>query len=665
MTAQPAVGPDGPNTQPLALDPSLLLVTLTMVIGLVAWRRGEYFTGGADSVVLAKAALAVLAFVGAALLVRNTHITRAVGGRTAMLVVAYLAASMLGAWAAGTLVASAVLAVRVAIIMLTISLLLRRYDGTQVMLAITTAMGVVALYAAATGFSSFVDTGKLEGGTPPLARNDLALLAALPALTLTWRAVHGLGSGLNAVMVAVFASIVWLTGSRTSMLLLVIATLLMLWQVRVRPVPVVMIVLAALPVVAYVALGTSVVSQFFTRGDVSTVTTLSNRTIAWSSALSRPESFWQLWFGDGLSVKRIAVDARWWNEQILDSSWISAFVQAGVVGAVVLATLVICSAIAIVGMLPPWRSLYTAVFVFLIGRSVLESGLLDGSGQFAVFFLLCTASERHTRVVAPLMDHGQAHRPMRRDKPEAAQHPAIEPEPEQAPEPGVAFAVDDFARTMSKGWGTAIVGGRWTFRGGTATDYSVSVGAGLIAGAVSANRAIYLNGAAALEQDIMVDFTLDRSANNGGAYVSLIGRRVSAGNDYRAKVRYLNTGEVQLYLIRSVSRSEETLAWANVPDLIARPNTTLRVRLQLAGSHTTTARAKVWLAARPEPAGWTVSETSATPPSLQEPGHVGVLHYLAGSWSGPPANLSVGNLSAVDWSAASVPTAAAGSSQTS
>jgi hypothetical protein len=211
------------------------------------------------------------------------------------------------------------------------------------------------------------------------------------------------------------------------------------------------------------------------------------------------------------------------------------------------------------------------------------------------------------------------------------------------PPPG--FALDAFARTVSNGWAAADIGGPWT-SSGAASSFSVASGTGRIAGVRAANRAMYLNGVQQSNVDVTTELSLDRPATGGGAYVTMIGRRVSNGNDYRLKLRYLASGAVTAHLVRAVSGTETVLATANVAGLTVGPGDVLRARFVVSGSPVTTLRAKVWRATGPEPPNWLTTSTDSTA-ALQFPGGVGYLVYISGSWSGPAPVLEFDNLAVV------------------
>ncbi len=141
-----------------------------------------------------------------------------------------------------------------------------------------------------------------------------------------------------------------------------------------------------------------------------------------------------------------------------------------------------------------------------------------------------------------------------------------------------------------------------------------------------------------------MDLSLNVPATGNGAYVSVIGRRVSNGNDYRAQVRWVAGGGIVVSLMRTVNGASTVLSSTTVPGLVVSPNEQVRVRFQAQGVSPTTARVKVWRATGVEPQAWLLSSTASTPSVLQQPGDVGVLLYLSGSWTGTLPTLTVDNL---------------------
>ena len=97
-------------------------------------------------------------------------------------------------------------------------------------------------------------------------------------------------------------------------------------------------------------------------------------------------------------------------------------------------------------------------------------------------------------------------------------------------------------------------------------------------GAISANRAGYLQSVAQTDVDFTTEVSLDTASTGGGAYVSLIGRRVSNNNDYRLKLRYLAGGSVAAYLVNTVGGTETILASTTISGLTVAPGDVLQAR---------------------------------------------------------------------------------------
>lgn len=207
----------------------------------------------------------------------------------------------------------------------------------------------------------------------------------------------------------------------------------------------------------------------------------------------------------------------------------------------------------------------------------------------------------------------------------------------QAPPANSVLAADAFDRTTTSGWGSANTGGAWTVAG-SAASYSVASGAGnLILATAGTTRTAILGGVTAAATDVHVKASLDKIGNGGGTFVSVIGRRVGA-DDYRAKVKFPATGAATLYLTKVVGGVETTLSTVVVTGLTAAAGDTIRVRLQVTGTGTSTIRAKVWRDTATEPAAWLLTSTD-TSASLQAPGTTGLMGYLSGSATNVPVTV--------------------------
>lgn len=385
----------------------LYLCCLLLVACTIPWRRGTYFSGALDPVVAAKGLLGGAGLALAFLFSRRSPRHTVVGARTLTLAGLYLGVSCLGGWAAGQALPSVVVAVRVAMLLTSLALLLHAVGVTRLITAMVHAMGLVALFAVATGAGT-LGSGRLQGGVPPLTPNEIALLTGSVLLLTVQRMIESRAARGEAVFAVGLFGVVWLTGSRTTAATLALAVAVMVVQARKFSVPGFVAMVAAIPAVAFAALATSAVSDMLLRGGEQNVTTLASRTIAWQAALTMDGSTWQRWFGGGLPMKHIPVTGQYWQTQLLDSSWISALVQTGLIGLVIVAVWVAATLVSACRTPRPWRPLWVGLVVFVGVRSLLESGLFDASSSFIVFAMVSLMTERATRTA---VDPAAAHRP--------------------------------------------------------------------------------------------------------------------------------------------------------------------------------------------------------------------------------------------------------------
>ena len=393
MTAAPTVVPARPATRPGSAW-VLQLVTLLMVLGAVDWRRGAYFAGSVDPVVLSKALVAGLGLLlayGLASARRGHRLgTLSVWGLAVV-----LGSSLWGALTGGQLLGGGVMAVRVAVLGGTVFFLLRAAPSLEVLRRTAQACGAVAVVASLTGLPEMTD-GRLAGGLPAMDPNALALLAGIPLVVLAWRTVLGEAGWGIATGGLYFLAVLWLTGSRTALLMLLVGVAAMALHVRRPRVGLVVggLVLAAFGTIGAVATGA--LSGFAERGGDGT-STLGSRFIAWRAALTWADSTWQTVFGGGLNVKIIRVTGQYWDTQPLDSSWASLLVQTGLLGLLVAAGWVCWVARGALRAPYPHRVLFVGLWVFLVGRSLLESGLFDASPAFLLFLAVSLLAEGASR----------------------------------------------------------------------------------------------------------------------------------------------------------------------------------------------------------------------------------------------------------------------------
>ena len=153
---------------------------------------------------------------------------------------------------------------------------------------------------------------------------------------------------------------------------------------------------------------TDVMKSFSDRGGDSPVDTLGSRTIAWEAVLNSAPDPMQMLVGQGLATKKVEVQGQWWTSQILDSSWISAYVQAGLIGVALAGLLVVYTIIQAIRTGRPHADMWIGLVIVVTIRSVFESGLLDTSTSFILLVLLAIGASidakarRASLTMAPL-----------------------------------------------------------------------------------------------------------------------------------------------------------------------------------------------------------------------------------------------------------------------
>lgn len=377
-------------------------VWLLVLASVVSWRKGVLYTGGVDPVVVAKAVLAVAALASAVLLRRTSRSTRAVTMWPAVLVGVVVGLSLVGALAEGGFVADAVLAVRIGLLAATILLLVSVTAAKELLTTLLAAMALVGLVAAVTGIPTLLSSrGRLGGGLPPLEPNEVATLLLPPAIGLLLVVVRLGLRPLPVIGLVVLGGTVVATGSRTALLMLPVALLVMVViERRLSAGTSAVLLVGALA--AYVVLAfSSILSSVALRGEgVGKLLTLNSRTISWNVVLSTPTDSWTYWVGQGLTVKSVPVVGQYWDTQVFDSSWISSLAQDGVIGTVLLAAYALGTLLA-TRRLGGVRALGSALAATILIRSFVENGLLESSTTFLVFFTLAALAWPGTATLRP------------------------------------------------------------------------------------------------------------------------------------------------------------------------------------------------------------------------------------------------------------------------
>ncbi|APX33759.1 hypothetical protein BH708_14735 [Brachybacterium sp. P6-10-X1] len=372
-------------------------VQLLLVLSVVPWRSDEIFDGGLDPTVVGKAAVAVAGLLGAAAIAGTSNLRYPIGLGPAALAVVVVLVSTLGAIVAGSAMPTIVLAIRVAILVATVLLILCTVPWDVGVGTLLAAMATVALVAGVTGIPDALYEGRLGGGIPQLHPNPLAELAGAPLVGLTVLMLrHGVRVW-SAFPSAVLLAIVIGTGSRTAFLAVAVAILVGVAVNGIGDRSIVYLLLASAPVLYAMAVLTDALRAVATRaGSTDTTSTLEARFDAWRVVLGWSWTAWEKWIGLGLATKTVPVDRRWLDEQVLDSSWVSILAQSGFLGMLLVGSLVTwCVITACASTRRRW--LVLPLLVVMLIRTVTESGLVGGALPFVQFMLLATVLTGRSR----------------------------------------------------------------------------------------------------------------------------------------------------------------------------------------------------------------------------------------------------------------------------
>lgn len=353
-----------------------------MIAATIPWRSNNFYESGADPVVLAKAAISILALALSAWAYRRAGQHYPVPAIPPLLLSGYLVVTVIGGLADRDVTAALVVMIRVMILMIAIVLLVAAYGARCATRSFIQILAVLVTISTMVGIVSF--TGRLGGILHP---NALAFATAVVALWLLSRVFAREDRGWELFAFAFCLVVLFLTGSRSSLAAFGVAVLAMTFRITALRKRTLMIFAFCLPIITYIISATDLIASIFLRGGSGQVTTLSNRTIAWEAAINLKRDFWQTWFGQGLQHKKIRVPGQWWDTQLLDSSWISAFVQGGNFGAI-LALLLGLGTLLYAAFAPRTQgAVWLGLALMATSTGILESGLLDASLLFMAFWL--------------------------------------------------------------------------------------------------------------------------------------------------------------------------------------------------------------------------------------------------------------------------------------
>ncbi|MBL8159017.1 prepilin-type N-terminal cleavage/methylation domain-containing protein [Candidatus Saccharibacteria bacterium] len=118
---------------------------------------------------------------------------------------------------------------------------------------------------------------------------------------------------------------------------------------------------------------------------------------------------------------------------------------------------------------------------------------------------------------------------------------------------------DDFARTVSSGWGTASGGGTWSTANGSVADYSVSSTTGRIAMPTANNSRYTRLSQTFATYDVRTRLTLSTMPAGAANSAALVGSLTDSNNHYRFRLTFGTTGAVTAAITINEAGTETNL----------------------------------------------------------------------------------------------------------
>ncbi|WP_181786190.1 hypothetical protein [Streptomyces phytophilus] len=168
---------------------------------------------------------------------------------------------------------------------------------------------------------------------------------------------------------------------------------------------------------------------------------------------------------------------------------------------------------------------------------------------------------------------------------------------------GIAsYASDSFTRSVSNGWGTATSGQTWTSTGEPASDRAVTGTRGTITLAANVANTRWQRLVSMGDCEVQVSISPSQVATGNSFLPSILFRYQSTSAFYRARLRLLTTGAVQIEVVNFTTVVGATVTTG----LTYAANDVLWLRAAISGQ---TISARVWKNGTPDPITWQVSQT--------------------------------------------------------
>jgi len=204
--------------------------------------------------------------------------------------------------------------------------------------------------------------------------------------------------------------------------------------------------------------------------------------------------------------------------------------------------------------------------------------------------------------------------------------------PAAASDDATVVISDDMSRDVTRGLGSASVGGAYKLSDASAFSVASGTARAVLRTPGSAVSAVSSDVNVA-DATTSVEFTLPQLPLVGsGVYTNLVARR-SASGLYQVQARVDPRGQVLLEVLRTRDGVQQSLRRAFVPGLVVRAGEPFTVSAQITGTSSVAIDARVTSADR-KSTSWDVSAIDSDSRRLADPGAFGVRLYLSSSSPG-------------------------------
>lgn len=208
------------------------------------------------------------------------------------------------------------------------------------------------------------------------------------------------------------------------------------------------------------------------------------------------------------------------------------------------------------------------------------------------------------------------------------------------------LARDGYARTGTNGWRNAPLGGEY-LHSGKPQDFSVNGSVGNVSvRTAGTGRAARLSNVYVRDVNLVFRVKSNKAAS-GGQYVTAVLRRTSAGNEYRARLRFAPDGAVWGSFWRIAGRGPVAVGGeTRIEGISHEPGVWLNVRAKADDKNPTALKLKAWRNGASEPASWDLEREDGSSADIESRGTVGVRVYLSGAANNAPVTFSFDDLEA-------------------